>query len=123
MDTTLNLAYAGGLIVGLILAAVILTVMSKTRNKAGKLRMEFDERQKADRNASFATGFFLLVVLELVMAVLRQNGIRLPMDYVTETVICCLAAAAGRDNGRSDRAGVKKIGRIQRRDTCKTRFM
>lgn len=93
MDKTLNLAYALGLIVGLILAAVILTVMSKTRNKAGKLRMEFDERQKADRNASFAAGFAVLVVLDVLMAALRQTGVQLPFDHLVEAVICCLVAA------------------------------
>ena len=94
MDKTLNLTYALGLIVGLILAAVILTVMSKTRNKDGKLRMEYDERQKADRNASFAAGFAVLVVLDVLMAALRQSGVQLPFDPVVEALICCLTAAS-----------------------------
>lgn len=93
MDKTLNLAYALGLIVGLIIAAGILTFMSKTRNKAGKLRMEFDERQKADRNSAFATGFMVLVVLDVLTAALRQAGVGLPFDHLVETIICCLMAA------------------------------
>ncbi len=93
MDKTLNLAYALGLIVGLILAGVILTVMSKMRNKDGKLRMEFDERQKADRNASFAAGFAVLVVMDVMMAALRQTGVQLPFDHLVEAIICCLVAA------------------------------
>lgn len=94
MDKTLNLAYALGIIVGLAIAAGILTFMSKSRNKDGKLRMEFDERQKIDRNSAFATGFVALVVLDVLMAALRQVGVQLPFDLLVETLICCLTAAA-----------------------------
>lgn len=93
MDKTLNLAYALGLIVGLILAGAIITVMSKTNGKDGKPRWNYDERQKTDRNASFAAGFLVLVVLELLTAGLRQSGLALPFDYLTETLVCCLIAA------------------------------
>lgn len=93
MDKTLNLAYALGMIVGLAIAAGIIIFMSKTRNKEGKLRMEFDERQKADRNAAFATGFLVLVVLDVLAAALRQSGVTLPVDLLVETFICCLTAA------------------------------
>lgn len=94
MDNTLNLAYAGGLIVGLLIAGIIIAVMTKTRGKDGKPRWNYDERQKADRNASFAAGFLVLVMLELLTAGLRQSGLALPFDYLTETLVCCLIAAA-----------------------------
>ena len=94
MDNTLNLAYAGGLLVGLLIASVIIAVMTKSRGKDGKPRWNYDERQRADRNASFATGFLVLVVLELLTAGLRQSGMALPFDYLTETLICCLIAAS-----------------------------
>lgn len=94
MDNTLNFAYAGGLIVGLLIAGIIITVMTKTRGKDGKPRWNYDERQRADRNASFAAGFPALVVLELLTAGLRQSGLALPFDYLTETLVCCLIAAA-----------------------------
>ena len=94
MDNTLNFAYAGGLLVGLLIAGIIIAVMTKHRGKDGKPRWDYDERQRADRNASFATGFVVLVVLELLTAGLRQSGLALPFDYLTEALICCLIAAA-----------------------------
>ncbi len=94
MDHEMNIAYGVGLLAGLVAAGIIITVMSKTRNKDGKLWLEYDERQKADRKASFAVGFAVLVVLDLLMAVLRQNDVALPFDHLVETVICCLAASA-----------------------------
>ena len=94
MDKTLNLAYALGLIVGLIIAGGIIAFMSKSRNKDGKLRMEFDERQKADRNAAFSAGFAVLVVLDVLTAALRQTGVALPFDHLVEALLCCLLAAS-----------------------------
>ncbi len=94
MDREMNMAYGVGLIAGLVAAGIIITVMSKTRNKEGKLRLEYDERQRADRKASFAVGFGVLAVLDLLMAVLRQSGVALPFDLMVETVLCCLVASA-----------------------------
>ena len=94
MDNMVNLAYALGLVVGIIVAAAIVIVMSKKPGKDGKPRWAYDERQRADRNASFATGFLVLVVLELLTAGLRQSGMALPFDALTEALICCLTAAA-----------------------------
>ncbi|MCR4604521.1 MAG: hypothetical protein K5639_00805 [Eubacterium sp.] len=64
---------AGGIIVGLLIAAVIM----KVANKDGKMKTEYDERQKIVRGKSYMLSFYGVVITNAIFMMLQLSDVDL----------------------------------------------
>ena len=68
-----------GFATGLMIAAVLLVFIFKFANKDGKVRTEYDERQKIERGKGYTIAFYTLAVYEGLMSLLAIGGYKLPL--------------------------------------------
>ena len=72
-----------GFIIGLMIAAVLLVFIFKFANKDGKVKTEYDERQKAVRGKAYRYAFYTETFAQGILMCLFMSDIELPIhDYV-----------------------------------------
>lgn len=80
-----NIGFVIGLVVAIGAAVLFLSYIAKKNNTNGRLRTEYDERQKLEVGKGYKIGYWtLLGYLALVMAadsVAAGNGAELPADF------------------------------------------
>lgn len=62
-----------GLVVGLIITAILITIF----NKDGKLKTEYDERQKIVRGRAYKYGFYGMVIANAIMLLIFTSDVDL----------------------------------------------
>lgn len=87
-----------GFVVGLMIAAIALVFIFKYANKDGKVRTEYDERQKAVRGKAYRYAFYTEVFAQAVIMCLFMSDVQLPIeDYAlvfTGILAGCIVLAA-----------------------------
>lgn len=71
-------ARAIGMLIGIIVGVIICAIIFITANTNGKMKTEYDERQKEIRGKGFMISFFTVLVLLGIMVVLEVAEIKLP---------------------------------------------
>lgn len=71
---------AMGFVVGLMIAAIALVFIFKYANKDGKIKTEYDERQKAVRGKAYQYAFYAEVFAQAVLMIMLMSGIELPVE-------------------------------------------
>ena len=72
-----------GFVIGLMIAAVLLVFIFKFANKDGKVKTEYDERQKAVRGKAYRYAFYTEIFAQVVLMCLFMSEIELPIhNYV-----------------------------------------
>lgn len=80
-------ATAFGFVTGLMIAAVVIVVLFKYANKDGRVRTEYDERQKGVRGKAYRYAFYTEVFAQVVLMFMYMSGIELPIeDYVLQFI-------------------------------------
>ena len=69
-----------GFAIGLMIAAVLLVAIFKYANSDGKVRTEYDERQKAVRGKAYRYAFYTEVFAQTIVMWLFMAGIELPIE-------------------------------------------
>lgn len=69
-----------GFVVGLMIAAVALVFIFRYANKDGKVRTEYDERQKAVRGKAYRYAFYAEVFAQAVVMMIFMSDIELPIE-------------------------------------------
>lgn len=75
----MNIYRLTGIIVGFIVGIIIVAIFYKIGNINGKMKTEYDERQKAIRGQSFKVGYFAMMISLGIMLCLSVAEITLPM--------------------------------------------
>ncbi len=65
---------------GLMIAAVIVVCILKYANRDGKVRTEYDERQKAVRGKAYRYAFYTEIISQVVIMWILMMGIELPVE-------------------------------------------
>ncbi|MCR4907622.1 MAG: hypothetical protein K5985_02255 [Lachnospiraceae bacterium] len=69
-----------GFVVGLMVAAVIVVCIYKYANKDGKVKTEYDERQKAIRGNAYRYAFYTEIFTQTLILWLLMSKIELPVE-------------------------------------------
>ena len=69
-----------GFVTGLMIAAIVLVGIFKYANKDGKVRTEYDERQKAVRGKAYRYSFYAEIFAQVVIMCLLMSDIELPIE-------------------------------------------
>ena len=69
-----------GFIIGLMVAAVLLVFIFKFANKDGKVRTEYDERQKAVRGKAYRYAFYTEIFAQVIISCIFMSNIELPIE-------------------------------------------
>lgn len=69
-----------GFAVGLMIAAVAIVFIFKYANKDGKVRTEYDERQKTVRGKAYRYAFYAEVFAQAVIMLIFMSDIELPIE-------------------------------------------
>ena len=69
-----------GFIIGLMIAAIVLVAIFKYANKDGKVRTQYDERQKAVRGKAYKYAFHAEIFAQVVIMCLFMSGVELPIE-------------------------------------------
>ena len=69
-----------GFVIGLMIAAIALVFIFKYANKDGKVKTEYDERQKAVRGKAYKYAFFTEVFAQCVLMLLFMGGVEIPVE-------------------------------------------
>ena len=69
-----------GFIAGLMIAAIALVFIFRYANKDGKVRTEYDERQKALRGKAYKYAFYAEIFAQLVIMMIFMAGIDVPVE-------------------------------------------
>ena len=69
-----------GFVIGLMIAAVLIVVLFKYANKDGKVRTEYDERQKAVRGKAYKYAYYTAIFCQVIIMWLFMTGIELPVE-------------------------------------------
>ncbi|MBO4266673.1 MAG: hypothetical protein J5910_05725 [Lachnospiraceae bacterium] len=78
---------AFGFAIGLMIAAVVIVILFKFANKDGKVRTEYDERQKGVRGKAYRYAFYTEVFAQAVLMFLYMGGVELPLEnYVLQFI-------------------------------------
>ncbi len=67
-----NSIFTSALVIGIIVGLVIVVFVMKFINRDGKMKTEYDERQKAVRGQSYMFGFYGLTIANVIMLVIRS---------------------------------------------------
>ena len=80
-----------------MVAAVIVYFLFRFANKDGKLKTEYDERQKAVRGKAYRYAFYAEIFAQVLIMWLFMSGVKLPVeDYAlifTGIILGCLVLA------------------------------
>ena len=72
-----------GFVIGLMIAAVLIVFIFKFANKDGKVKTEYDERQKAVRGKAYKYAFYTEVFAQAILMCLFMSDIEIPVqNYV-----------------------------------------
>ncbi len=86
-----------GFVAGLMIAAIALVFIFKYANKDGRVRTEYDERQKAVRGKAYKYAFYTVVFAQAVNMCLLMSDMQLPIeDYAlvfTGILLGCIVLA------------------------------
>ena len=69
-----------GFVIGLMVAAVLIVLISKIANKDGKIRTEYDERQQTVRGKAYMYAFYAECAAQAVIMCLLMSGMELPVE-------------------------------------------
>lgn len=69
-----------GFIAGLMIAAIALVFIFRYANKDGKVRTEYDERQKALRGKAYKYAFYAEIFAQLVIMMIFMAGVEVPVE-------------------------------------------
>ena len=69
-----------GFVVGLMIAAVLIVFIFNYANKDGKVRTEYDERQKSVRGKAYKYAFFAEIFAQALLMMTLMSGIELPIE-------------------------------------------
>ncbi len=69
-----------GFVFGLMISAILVVLIFKITNKDGKVRTEYDERQKAVRGNAYRYAFYAGALAEAAVMCVLMSGIELPVE-------------------------------------------
>ena len=76
-----------GFVIGLMIAAVLIVVLFKYANRDGKIKSEYDERQKVVRGKAYKYAFYTVLIYQIIVTILTECGIGLHMESYAQSFI------------------------------------
>ncbi|MCR5301798.1 MAG: hypothetical protein K6E49_05105 [Lachnospiraceae bacterium] len=77
-----------GFAVGLIIGLIAIILLFKYANRDGKIKTEYDERQKAVRGKAYKYAFYTVVFAQAILMWFNMTGLDLPVaDYVLQFIV------------------------------------
>ena len=76
----MNVSRLVGVCFGFLVGIIIVILFSKKANTNGKIKTEYDERQKVVRGQSFKYGYYTYIILLAIMMLTSMSGIEFPVE-------------------------------------------
>jgi len=87
-----------GFVIGLIVGLILVVCLFKYANKDGKIRTEYDERQKAVRGKAYKYAFYTDIFVQALLMLIFMSDYNLPVEnyalVFTGVIIGCIVLAA-----------------------------
>lgn len=75
----MNILASSGIVIGIMVALIIVTVFYKFANTDHKTKTQYDERQRDIRGDAYRISFYVLCIYEAIMVILEYGEINLPV--------------------------------------------
>jgi len=95
----MNMEYVLGIVAGAVVGVVLIALILKLANNNGKMKAEYDERQKMLLGKGYKAGFYTMLIMVAILMIADIGETVIPVDmflvyavifFVPLTLLCCV---------------------------------